>query len=284
VVLKLARNDALCHVAQVSATESPPRKAAEYVTDLLGRGRYTFTTAQAKTQLGLSEMAAQAALRRLKRKGVLADPARGFHVIVPPEYRHLGCLPASEFVPELMAFLRAPYYAGLLTAAEIHGAAHHKPQVFQVVTDRNRRALGAGRVRIELIAKAGVEATPTVETVTDRGYLRVSTPEATAFDLLIYPRHAGGLDNAATVLAELADKLDPTRLVQTAARAPMTAVQRTGFLLELVGQPKLAEPLAQIVASGAPAFAPLRPGRPMQGARRDRRWRLAVNVEVEPEV
>lgn len=214
---------------------------------------------------------------------MIAAPARGFHVIVPPEYRHLGCLPASEFVPELMAFLKAPYYSGLLTAAEIYGAAHHKPQVFQVVTDRNRRALGAGRVRIEFIAKASVGDTPNVEIATDRGYLRVSTPEATALDLVAYPRHAGGLDNVATVLAELSTRLDSSALARLAARVPTANVQRLGFLLELVDRGKLAKPLAAIVARESPVLAPLRPSQSMRGAPRDSKWRLAVNAKVEPD-
>lgn len=264
--------------------QGTPKNAAEYITDLVASGRYTFTTAQVQSDLGISEAAAQAALRRLKRKGTLAAPARGFHVVVPPEYRHVGCLPASDFVPELMTFFKAPYYAGLLTAAEIHGAAHHKPQVFQVVTNRNRRPLGAGRVRIEFIAKSGVEETPVVETVTDRGYLRVSTPEATALDLVTYVRHAGGLDNTATVLAELADKLDPIELARLAGETPMAAVQRLGFLLDLVGHSTLAEPLAVNIEREAPVFAPLSRGRPMRGARRDRRWRLGVNAVLEPDV
>ena len=259
--------------------------ANDYITSLQAQGRYTFTTAQAMTVLGVSAVAAQAALRRLKQRGVIAVPARGFHVIVPPEYRRLGCQPASEFVPELMAYLDAPYYAGLLTAAEIYGAAHHKPQVFQVVTGRNRRALGAGRIRIVFIAKAGVKETPIQEKTTDHGYLRVSTPEATAFDLVTYVAHSGGLDNAATVLAELAEELRPEELARLArSQVPMTSVQRLGFLLELTGRATLAEPLADRVKEAKPPVAPLRTGRPLRGARRDRKWRLGVNAEVEPDL
>ena len=52
-------------------------------------------------------------------------PFRGFHVIVQPEYRALGCLPADQFVPQLMEHLGLVVdYAGLLTAASLHGAAH----------------------------------------------------------------------------------------------------------------------------------------------------------------
>lgn len=58
-------------------------------------------------------------------------PFRGFHVIVPPEYRNLGCLPPDQFVPQLMEHLGLVYYAGLLSAARLHGAAHRAPMVFK---------------------------------------------------------------------------------------------------------------------------------------------------------
>ena len=259
--------------------------ASRYVTDLVASGRYTFTTAQAQAALGVSQAAVQAALRRLRSKRVIAVPARGFHVIVPPEYRHLGCLPASEFVPELMEqHFQAPYYAGLLTAAELHGAAHHKPQVFQVVTDRNRRPAGAGRIRIVFFAKADIESTPTAQKATRLGFLRVSTPEATAFDLVSYLQAAGGLDHVATVLAELAESLDPIQLGRLAHSVPMVVAQRLGFLLDLVGQSAVAEPLAAIVTQASPPMTPLRTGRSLRGAERDRKWRLGVNTVVEPDV
>lgn len=38
-----------------------------------------------------------------------------------------------------MKFLGQPYYVGLLSAAALHGAAHHQPQEFQVVTNKQFR-------------------------------------------------------------------------------------------------------------------------------------------------
>jgi hypothetical protein len=64
--------------------------AAKYIEDLQANGRFVFTTEEAVTALGTSVTAVRAALRRLKEKTVIADPARGFHVIVPPAYRALG--------------------------------------------------------------------------------------------------------------------------------------------------------------------------------------------------
>ena len=77
--------------------------------------------------LGVSAAAARQALSRLAAKREIASPARGFYVVVPPEYRRLGCLPADQFIPSLMEHRKIPYYVALLSAAQYHGAAHHRP-------------------------------------------------------------------------------------------------------------------------------------------------------------
>src|SRR5688572_25487187 len=122
--------------------------AGEYIAALASRGRYHFTTEDAQRSLGISVLAVRAALRRRKVRGEIADPYRGFHVITPPEYRRLGCLPPEQFVPQLMEHLGEPYYVALLSAAEIHGAAHHRPQSFQVMVAKNRRPISCGKVRV----------------------------------------------------------------------------------------------------------------------------------------
>jgi len=92
-------------------------------------------------RLGVSVIAARSSIRRLKSKGLVAAPHRGFYVVVPPEYRRLGCLPADQFIPQLMQHLGLSYYAALLTAGRYHGAAHQQPQVFQVMVAQNRPPL-----------------------------------------------------------------------------------------------------------------------------------------------
>ena len=103
--------------------------AAKFISDLVARGRYCFGTAEAVDALGTTVVAARAALRRLRQKGELATPYKGFYVIVSPEFRNAGCLPASHFIPSLMEHMGEKYYAGLLSAAEYHGAAHQRHPV-----------------------------------------------------------------------------------------------------------------------------------------------------------
>ncbi len=85
--------------------------------------------------------------------------------MVPPEYQQLGCLPADQFVPDLMAHLGEPYYAALLTAAAYHGAAHQRPQTFEVMVPRARRAIECGRVRVEFIVRHDMTDTAIVRWV-----------------------------------------------------------------------------------------------------------------------
>ena len=115
-----------------------------------------------------------------------------------------------------MAYLDRPYYVGLLSASALYGAAHQAPQELQVVTDRSLRPIEIGRVRIRFVKKARVSETPTVNIKTPTGETRVSSPEATALDLVRYIEHAGHLPNVATVLHELAERLDPSVLVRAA--------------------------------------------------------------------
>ena len=135
---------------------------SSYIDSLAAKGRYHFTTAGAVAALGSSPVAVRAVIRRLREKGRLATPFRGFHLIVPPEYRALGCLPAEQFVPLLMEHLGLVYYAGLLTAASLQGAAHQAPMVFQAVVAENRPEIRCGRVRVEFVARANVGEIPTL--------------------------------------------------------------------------------------------------------------------------
>jgi len=260
------------------------RAAANYILDLAARGRHHFTTEEAAAALGSSPPTVRAALRRLKAKNQIAAPYRGFHVIVPPEYRRLGCLPADQFVSQLMQHLGEPYYVALLSAAELHGAAHQRPQALQVMVKTNRRALECGEVRVQFISRKDMEGTAVVERRTPRGLLRVASAEATALELVGYADQSGGLDNVASVLAELAPALDPDRLVSECGRSPIAWVQRLGYLLDLTEHRDLADKLTPSVASRAKDVAPLVRAKSRSGAPRDERWRLAVNVTVDPDL
>jgi predicted transcriptional regulator of viral defense system len=257
--------------------------AAKYILELAAKGRHHFTTDEAAAALGASVPTVRAALRRLKAKGEIADPHRGFYVIVPPEYRRLGCLPADQFVPQLMQRLGDAYYVALLSAAELHGAAHQRPQSFQVMVKVNRRALDCGEVRVQFVARKDMERTPVIEKNTPRGPVRVASSEATALELVGYADQCGGLDNVASVLSELVEAIDPRKLLSVAAFCPIVWVQRLGYLLDVGGYRELGDVLAPHVKAQAHVVAPLVRATSKTGAERVERWKLAVNASVKPD-
>ena len=236
-----------------------------------------------RSALGVSGAASKLALGRLIKQGKVASPARGFYVIVPPEYRSLGCLPADQFIPALMEYRKLRYYAALLSAAQYHGAAHHRPQEFQVAVASSRRPISCGSVRASFIARRRIAAVPLQRFNTPRGTVLVSTPEATAVDLVGYERRAGGLDNVATVLSELAERIDPQRLVAAAQTAPVPWAQRLGYLLELLGAEERVTPLKAHVQRNARQIAALLPAAGHEHAPRSDDWRLRIKVDVEPD-
>ncbi|MDR3491186.1 MAG: type IV toxin-antitoxin system AbiEi family antitoxin [Gammaproteobacteria bacterium] len=216
----------------------------EFLTQITAKGYCSFTYLEVKEALAVSDIAARAALRRLKQKGELAHPLSKFYVVVPPEYRVLGCRPADHFIHELMQFINAPYYVGLLSAAQYHGAAHHRPQQFQVVTTQKRRPITCGRIKIVFITKKTITNTPTESFNTSQGAIIVSSPEATAMDMVTYPNRCGGIDNVLTVLSDLVKKLDADKLLKLALITDeITWVQRLGYLLDLIKANNLSEVL-----------------------------------------
>ncbi len=259
-----------------------PRDLSDFVDQLQASGRYTFHREEALSALGVSDIALQSAARRLAAKGRICAPRRGFYVIVPVEYSQSGAPPPSWFIDDLMKFHRHPYYVGLLSAAVLHGAAHQQPQVFQVITDTTLRPITVGRSRVRFFLKWHLSETPTTEVKTETGSMRVSTPEATALDLVRYVESAGQLGNVATVLSELSEKINPGKLVEAArTEVELSVVQRLGFLLEHFASPGVVAPLAEWLAAKRPRPVPLRSERKPKVTEKDSRWQILVNEKVE---
>lgn len=253
----------------------------KYIKELLQRGQYHFTTKEIVRAVDSDQRFITRALRRLISKGELVSPQRSFYVVIPPEYQILGCLPAEQFVPQLMESVGEPYYVGLLSAAQLHGAAHHRPQRFQVMTTKPRSSIQRGKICVDFHVRKNLEQGATVVMNTLQGYIRVSSPETTAVDLVGYAKHAGGLDNVATVLADLAESLDPEKLVEEVRKVPLAWSQRLGFLLELVEANEIVSPLLLYVQKQATRVAPLDASLPRTGAKRSKHWQIAINTDVE---
>ena len=264
--------------------EKQLKSAGSFVDELQAGGRYTFTRAEFEATGDRSGISVQAALRRLKKRGRVVSPRRGFYVVVPLEYSSAGCPPAAWFIDDLMHFFEQRYYVSLLSSAAIHGAAHQQPMTFQVLTDRPIRQVQVARVRIEFHVSRRLDRSYVIDVQTETGSMRVATSEQTAYDLVRYPGAAGHLSNVATVMSELAEKLSPEALLKLAPLFKLSDVQRLGYLLDLVNQDALADPLAIWLNKRRSRPVLLRVGTEAKNKKADNRWRVVPNEVVEADL
>ena len=268
-----------------SDTPAGPRELADW---LIAHGRHWVTSDEVAALLGIPRAHVSPTLARWRRRGYLFSPTKGAYVPIPPEYRSWGVVPASHFIDPFMRHLGHPYYVCLLSAAEVHGFAHQRPQLFQVMTPARLRDRSFGRVRISFIQSAETAMRPVVVKNTPTGTMRLSSIEVTVLDLVSKPDRGGGLSNVATILGEMVQDavLDPGALADVAGSYPTSVVQRTGWLLASVARVvhrtiDLA-PLRQVAACRATA-TPLHAHRPHRGPV-DESWNVIVNGPVEPDL
>lgn len=217
------------------------------------------------------------------RRGEWVQPTRGLWVPVPPEYRTWGAPPGIEIVDMMMRHRGIGYYVGWLTAAASYGAAHQAPQVFQVAVDRQIRDRVVGRTRF-VFAQRDVSGIPTMDHPTRDGTARMSTVAATMLDVADDMMRAAGIDNAATVIVELAEhgSFEMNELVRLAAAFPAAAGRRVGWILATFTGRDDLEPLRLTVRDAVPSVSRLDPYTTDQGSV-DEDWMLSINRDVEPD-
>lgn len=258
-----------------------------YIHDVIKQGKCSFSIDEAAKTLGKSRKAIQSSIEHLLAKRELVSPARGFYVIVPPEYQVLGCLPAEYFIPSLMAYWRCNYYASLLTAAQYHGASHQTVMIFQVMLEKARPAITCGKVKIKFIGNKNLNSTPTQKINTRMSIIATSTPEGTAMDLLKYPHQSGGLNHILTVLSELQENMQANKLLALAKKtASLAWQQRLGYMLEKVNAHELANTLKEyLLKQKRIDYIPLDPhSKVTKRTPRNNTWKIIENTKLESDV
>lgn len=249
---------------------------------LIGAGRYAATVAELVEETEATPSAIRSALARLVEKRRAFSPARGLFVFVPSEFRSWGVVPADWFIDQMMQQLDREYYVGLLSAAQLHGAAHQRPQVTQVIVNSPVADRDLERVRLRFYSSgAEFSRLPIQRRNSKTGTFAVSSPELTVVDLCGRPVLGGGLDNTATIISELHEEQQLTTqgFAKLAGLVGAHALKRAGYLVESLTDLQLDE-LASALKTVEPTM--LDP----HGDRRgpvDRRWNVRVNVKVESE-
>ncbi len=251
----------------------------------------TFSKASALAELHLTPQAFQAAVNRMRKKGRLASPRRGFYLILRPEDRVLAPDPA-RWIDPLMKHLGLDYRISLLRAAAFHGSAHQSAMVFQVITSRQLPDIVIGRQQLEFLYQSSgcFAASNRPEWLdqlkTDAGYAKVAGVELTLLDILRYFHRAAGINGAAQAVHDLGRKAEPRILAQAARHYENATVRRLGYLLERFGHARQAHVLLSF-SHKAKSFKELDPSaKPIVASLRgseekNHKWKLVINVEVE---
>lgn len=266
------------------------KKAQDFLDYLQKQGIICFSKKDICAHLDISNSAMLLSLRRQALKGRIIRIHKDFYVIIPVEYQDVGSPPPEWFINQFMEFMRTRYYVGLLSAASLHGAAHQQPMQFQVMSEGlSFREIKAGRTHIRFFTKHRIPDIGIEKKKTISGYINVSSPELTIYDLVRYPSASGQLNNIATIIEELSGNLNARLLVDIAKasvseRGEMIYWQRLGYILDFVGAEKKANQLAQWVQSHKASFGYLVRSGSEETVSRNDRWSLYINTELETDI
>lgn len=264
-------------------------RLTDWKDDLLAKGKISFSLDQVKQAFPTqSETAIKRSLNRLSVKGEIVSIYKGFYLIISSQYASRGILPPAIYIDALMKHLKRPYYTGLLNAAAFHGASHQQPQEFFVFTnfpvlrDTKRKGIRVNYISIKNFPTALLE-----ERKTESGYLKLSSPELTAIDLIQFEKRVGGLDRVTTVLNELSDEIKPEKFNAAFLKeVPSVSVQRLGFILDKVlEKTELAEQLYLSCKKEKIKFyrKPLKASGKVKGFPFDEKWKIIINTDIEHE-
>lgn len=269
------------------ATKSFIMTLQKWIKDRAIHGYPTFSIEDVRESgMYSSEQIMKNELNRLCSNKTIVNVYRGFYVIIPVHYVLRGSVPATYYIDQLMAYLGKPYYVCMLSAAELLGVAHQRPQQFSVMTTYPRRQLVTTRnVTTDWFYRDTFPEDALVIKNTETGTIRISNSLLTAADLVQSQQHVGGLSRVATILEELTEQIDIDSQLPTLIPFVKTVTwQRLGYLFENVIEDKeTADKLyEQLRASSARmVYKPLSTSAEDNPSVRDSRWKININVEIE---
>lgn len=271
--------------AQLSSQKAQPHRGlvARILDQSQARGRLVVSLDELVQSSGLSPLAVRRQLEHLGERVARLPGRHATYLLVAPEHRARGTPPVASWLDAYLRYREQPYYLGLLSAAALHGSSHQAVQVTQVLTSRPTRPCDVGRLHVDFYVKSSLEQTPLTELSGLPAPLAVSTPEATALDLVAFNQRIGGISRAGEVILGMKPMLTVAGLRKALVAEPQTAVkQRLGYVLDLLGMNQLAKVVEKslparlaptLLQSQGKAAAPSTPPTQVVG-----RWNVVDNL------
>ena len=143
-----------------------------------------------------------------------------------------------------------------------------------------RRPIDVGKIRLKFYVKSKLESTPLTEIAGLAAPLAVSSPEATALDLIAFSHRLGGIERALEVIEGLEGAMSVTGM-RRALRAgvPVTVMQRIGWVLEKLEFHSLANIVQRALPKRFPPTLLQAHGRRAAGLA-SQPWGIVDNVQL----
>lgn len=224
--------------------------------------------------------AADHVIRSLRKKGWLERASWGKYLLIPPDQGPEAI--GESNVLALASLIADPYYIGYGTAATHYGFTTQHRNVVWLVTPqhlRDRRILNA---EIKIVNPATKKFFG-YHVVNVLGFeIQMSDREKTAIDCVDRPNLAGGVGEAAYILARASRKFDWEKASGYLERMGSVALmRRAGWLFDYVGSdiPNEYREILHHKATTHRSTAVLGPKEPRQNAiGYQPEWKLTVNV------
>ena len=268
------------------ATRSLSSQESRVVLTLSERGQRETTRAEIVTLLGSTPKAADHVIESLRHKGWLERASWGAYLLIPPEHG-----PDALGYGNLLALasrIADPYYIGFSTAAAHYGLTTQHRNVIYVVTPVRLRGRKIGEARVQIVNPSDTKFFG-FEPVDVLGYkVMISDREKTAIDCIDHPSQAGGVGEAASILATACRRFDWTNAADYLKRIGSGALaRRFGWLVDFVKAdvpPEIRNSLFRLANSSRNTWLGPNPANTnvVQNAiGYDETWHLFVNVTPE---
>lgn len=255
---------------------------SDYLIEVRSKGRFAITLEELGSKFDVSEKALLQNIYRLKTKNQIAQIRKEFYVIIPPQYSNRGMLPPSLFIDDMMKFLGRDYYVGLYSAAALHGAGHQQPMKFHVITKKPAlRNIKNQKLTLSFFTKGAWDKNQIIKKKTEAGYINVSTPELTAFDLVRYNKKIGGLNRIIPILEDLTEEMKPSFMAKTAKKQKTTSIQRLGYLLNEIGKGALSDSIYKAIEKKKLKKISLSLAHTNRVGDLNERWKIIINTELD---
>jgi predicted transcriptional regulator of viral defense system len=254
----------------------------DFLIEIQSKGRYTVTLDELKSNFDVSEKAILQNIYRLKIKNQLAQVRKGFYVIVPPQYANRGMIPPTLLIDDLMHYLKRDYYIGLLSASALHGAGHQQPMQFQVMTKKPPlRSIKNKKLDLHFYVNSKWHNEDIVQKKTEAGFINVSTPALTAFDLINYNKKLGGLNRIIPILEDLVENIKTTELSRIAKNQKTPDIQRLGYILEELGNENLSTTLYKRIGKKTLREIPISLAHKNRKGDISPKWNVILNTKLD---